>query len=311
MSFDIKVHILDHAHTIIDNLKSYKNNNGLIHFNSSVDSAYFINQGYDTQEKIDNIMTTILKNITKIKLSVEEKNGNYINKQGVKRQKYRIREIKFDKLLSVYHNRHFDASKSVNPHFHFLFNKKDRVGKGYIYLREALQIEANKFGIKFNFMEDKQENGLNQQEAKMIKRLSWHLHQGDRDKLEKYFKNSNLIQKHIETLIKHYQYTHNLSFFIKTISILQQRLQELDIDYFYKDTNVKENLFFFLTSSQKEKIIKLQNNQNIKLDLSKVLDREILKYTYGFSSEVMNILVDKFKLPTINKENIEVIDNQK
>jgi len=89
---------------------------------------------------------------------------------------------------------------------------------------------------------------------------------------------------------------------------MQQRLQELGIDFYYQDTNLKENLFFFLTPDQTEKIEKLQRGEVIELDLSQVFDREILKYAYGFSSEVMDIMRDKFELPPINLNNLKTIE---
>jgi len=170
MSFDIYGHILDHINYSIDNLA--KKDKKLVHFNTSIDLSYFIFNGYDTQKSIDVIMKTILIEVSKKTLSVNEKNGIYINKLGIKKQKFRIRKITFDNILMAYHSRHYDFSKSVHPHFHFLLNEDSRVGKHFIYLKKALEEQAKIYNIKFNFMEEKQITGLTQSQQKALESMS-------------------------------------------------------------------------------------------------------------------------------------------
>lgn len=307
MSFDIKKHILDHAAWVID-LMMKRHNKKSKHFNTSCDTAYFIVSGYDTQEKIDKVMRTIMQNISQKQMSFKEKNGVYVNRFGVKRQKYRTRIIKFDNLLSAYHNSHFDNSKSVNPHFHYLIPDNARVGIGYQYLMVALQKEATTFGLKFNFMEESQQSILSKSSQQIMKRFSWHLHQGDMKKIEKYLCSKVSIDRHLKMLVDYYHETQNLSFFIKSMKIINQRLDELDIDYIYKAVNLKDDIFFFLSNDNMHKIQKLQQYDKVSLDLSNVFDREILKYTYGFGSEAMDVIVDKFNIYDIQKDQLHIIN---
>lgn len=68
MAFDILVHILDHTHSVINNLSDKPYNHK--HFNTMIDVAYFIAAGYSTQEEIDHIMMKIIHNLNTKKLLV-------------------------------------------------------------------------------------------------------------------------------------------------------------------------------------------------------------------------------------------------
>lgn len=303
MSFNIKDHVIDHAKSVIDGLTN--KDEELIHFNTSADRTYFIEQGYDTQEKIDKIMVTIQNSLLAKTLLVSEKNGVYLNKKGEKKQKYRVRKITFINMLSVYHDRHFDGSKSVNPHFHFLFNSKVRMGKNFMYLRQVLEMEAYKYDIKFNFMEEKQETGLSSLKLKYLERMSWLFHQGNEGKIYDFIHNNiDALQRNLDSLMIHYEHTANLSFFIKILLIINQRLDELNLDYIYRNINLKESIFFFLTSMQKDQIELLKLGATINISLDDVFGRELLKYAYGFNTEVMDILIDQFEIRSIEKEQL-------
>jgi len=307
MAFDIKKHIKDHAELIIDNLVVNENEEDFVHFTCSVDTALLISKGYDTQEKIDNLMREMLTNISKSKYVFTEQNSAYTKKNGeVIRRKLRERTIGFDKLLSAFHNRHFDDSKSVNPHFHFLGNKKARLGRNFIYLKKAIEIEAKKFGLKFHFSDTHKETGLTKSQEKSIKTMSWIFNEGQTKKIQTYLQDDDKLNKCLDLLHTHYLHSENISYFLKIMSIVNQRLNEMDFDYVYKDINLKNAICFSLTEGQENKIKALQNEEEIQVDMSKVFDREILKYAYGFGSDSMSVLVDRFDIPTINKNKLEI-----
>ena len=303
MKFNIKIHILDHAtYTINDLSDSYK---PLVHFNTSVCQTYFLRQGIETQEKIDDIMINILKKISHRTILVKEKNGTYTKKDGKVIQRYRTRTISFSNLLSAYHSQHFDSSKSVNPHFHFLFPTNARMGKDFLYLKQALKEEADKHKIKFNFMEEKQNTGLSKKQLYKIESLSWIFNQGNTNKIKKYYlSNTNRLTEALDLLHMHYRSTQNISYFLKNLSILNQRLQELDIDFIYKNLNLKENIYFFLNQKQKNMLESLASGRNVELDLSQVIDREILKYSHGFKSDAIDILSKKFNLELLSPKQL-------
>jgi len=302
MKYNIKMHILDHADYVSGDLP--ETNRKLTHFNTSVCASYFIRNGITTQKDIDVIMVNILESIAKKELKVKEKNGTYVKKNGKVVQRYRTRIIKFNNMLTAYHNRHFDASKTVNPHFHFLFDSTARVGKDFMYLKEALKIEAKKYDIKFNFMEKRQNTGLSKTQLSRIESLSWLLNQGNVSKIKIYATNTRKLTETLNLLQIHYQNTQNISYFIKVLSILNQRLQELNIDFMYKNTNLKENIYFFLNDTQKNMLTSLENGRTVEINLSHVLDREILKKAHNFQSDAMKIVSKKFNLLNLSPKQL-------
>jgi len=287
-------------------IENHDKNSKLKHFNTSIDTAYFIARNYTTQEQIDAVMTKIMNNISKRAIEVNEKNGIYVDKKGNLNQKSRTRIIKFDDLLIVYHNRHYDASKSVNPHFHFLIPPKARVGIGYMYLMKALTEQAIQYGLKFHFMEPSQETNLTKTQLEEIEELSWHQQQGHGETIKKYFDDREGLVRKLDILVDHYRQTLNISFYIKTFKVINQRLNEFNLDFDHQGVNLKNEIPFFLYESEKTIIEQLKDRKDIKLDLRYVLDREILKYAYGFQSEAMELLCEHFKIQKISKAQLEI-----
>lgn len=220
MAFDINIHIKDHAKLIIDNLIVEKNETEFVHFTCSIDTALLIEQGFDTQEKIDTLFENMLHNIIDKKLTVKEKSYKYTNRHNVTSQKYRNRMIKFDTLLSAYHNQHFDVSKSVNPHLHFLGNKKVRLGKNFMYLKQVLKDEAEQYGLKFHFSDKSRETGLTKPQERSIKTMSWIFNQGNKQKIKTYLNEEDKLGKVLDLLSTHYMHSQNISYFIKVMSII-------------------------------------------------------------------------------------------
>lgn len=307
MNYNIEVHIKDHAEVVVDNLVISSDEAKLVHFKASIDTAFFIEKGYTSQSQIDDVMKQILNNILEKRVEVEEKNGTYTKQNGIQTQKYRKRIIRFNDLLMVYHNRHFDASKSVNPHLHILGNKNGRLGIGYSYLRRAMEEEAKKYGLKFHFSDVARKTGLTKNQDKSITQMSWIFNQGNKSKIETYLKKDDKLGKVLDLLHVHYLHSENISYFFKTMNIVHQRLNEMDVDYWYKNINLKEKICFSLTPEQEEKIQALRNQKNVELDMSKVFDREVLKYAHGFGSDSLSILVDRFDIPPIDKNALVII----
>ena len=302
MKFNIKTHIIDHAHLVVGNLD--KDNHKIIHFNTSVDTSYFIRRGIVTQKEIDEIMSKILQNVLKKELKIKEKNGIYVRKNGTIKQKYRTRIIRFDDMLSAYHPRHFDGSKSVNPHFHFLFSTHARMGKDFLYLKRAIAEEAQKYGLKFNFMEEKRETGLSKNQLRKIESFSWLLQQGGQQKISDYLNDSSRVKATLDLLNIHYRSSQNISYFLKILISIQERLSDLKIDFYYRDINLRENIYFLISERQKDLLGNLAKGRDVRLNLANVLDREILKYAYGFKSDSMEVLKDKFEINDIKKSQL-------
>lgn len=306
MKFNNLKHVLDHAHHVINSTilidESQKP------FDTSIDTAYFIANGYDTQEKIDDVMMKIMHELAATSFTVIEKNTPYKYVNAETKDRIRSRIIKFDDILIAYHNQSFDNSKPVNPHLHILFSETSRTGIGFTYLRRALQAEANKFNIKFNFMEAKQYTGISEYHQQRIKRLSWYMHIGEIEKINSFFANEQSIITHLNVLMKHYKNTQNISFFLKIMTLIHERLNELDLNCYYEGINLIEELFFYLCDEDVALMEDLRDDKIVNLNLKNVIDREVLKYAYGFGSVAMDVLIDYFDVSTIFKEQIGLVE---
>ncbi len=291
----------DHAAYVIDNLD--KNSNSLIEFKTSVDISLFIAAGYETKDTIDEVMKEILCELLKIEINVQEKNGTYTKKNGEITQYYRDRVIKFDKLFLAYHNRHIDGSIPVNPHFHIVFDTKTKTGKNFQYLRQTLEKLALLFDVQFHFMMKSRETGLSKKQTKVIEKMAMTLQRGTQNERYTYLADDKVYAS-MELMDVHYAHSHNLSYFLKQISIINKCLRDMDINLEYNDINLKNEIYFDLTLSQYNKLMLLKSEEKIQLNLNEILDREILKSAFGFESIVMNILKDKFEIKEISKENL-------
>lgn len=303
----------DHAAHVIDNLD--KKSNATMEFITSIDISNLVVAGYTTWDSIDNLMKEILFELSIMKINVKEKNGTPADKYGKTEQKFRDRLIEFDKLLLVYHNRHIDGSIPVNPHFHIIFDPKTRVGKNFIYLRQALEKLALLFNVQFHFMMESRQTGLSKKQETVIEIMATTLQRGTADEIATYLEDEKVYTA-LSLLEVHYEHSHNLSYFLKQMSILNKCLRDIDMDLLYKDLNLKNEIFFYLTPVQFEKLMLLKFQQNIQLDLTEILDREILKCVFGFESVVMKILKDEFVIEEILKENItyampDILENKK
>ncbi|WP_415407979.1 hypothetical protein ACLHDG_05450 [Sulfurovum sp. CS9] len=291
----------DHAVYVIDNLDN--NGNTLIEFITSVDIAILIAAGYTTQNSINEVMIMISSELLKFEMTVREKNGINRKRNGEIIQKYTNRPIGLDKLLIAYHNQHIDASIPVNPHFHILADEKARLGKNFQYLRQALEQYALLFNIQFHFMMERRETGLSKKQQKVIEKMAMTLQRGTEDEKSTYLSDDKVYQA-LGSLDIHYAHSNNISYFLKQISILNKCLRDMNMDFEYQGINLKDEIYFYLTSSQYKKLMLLKTQQNVKLDLSDVLDREILKCAFDFESIVMNILKEKFEIGEISQENL-------
>ncbi len=291
----------DHAFFVIDNFD--KNTIKYEKFTCSIDTALLIVNGFDTQEKIDNVMITILEKLSEKVMDVIESKGPYTKKNGEETPQFRTRKIKFSKMLMAYHNRNIDGSIIVKPHFHFLFPKNYRLGSGYTYLRRALSELASSFNVQFHFSAVKRKTGLSKNEQIVIENMAMTLQRGSDDDVLLYLMDDK-VERALFFLDTHFTATHNISYFIKQISIIHNRLRNMDISMEINGVDLKDEIYFYLTKSQHKKLMLLKKNQVIDLDLLEILDREILTYAYGFRSNVMDVLMDFFQIDHISKENL-------
>ncbi len=215
-------------------------------FSSSIDVAFMISSGFDTPEKIDEVMIKILNDVSTHRLSVVEKNYVYISKKtGIGKQRYRTRIIKFDGINMIYHNRNIDASIAVNPHFHILANSSDRLGLRFMYLMDAMREKSAYYGLKFHFDAEKLNTvtGLTKRQEKTIESMALTMQRGTDDDVRLYLMDDK-IDRALENLTVHWKYTKNTAYYFKQISIASSRLRKLDISMNFMGIDLSKSILF-------------------------------------------------------------------
>jgi len=270
--FDLKVHVEDHADYFFDleskkelnyiddyNLFEFKdyqeekeehrkmNNGNYVHFVASFDLGQF-----KDKEEAKQKLKILLKELLKYEMVVEEKNGKRKLKNGKVIQRVRKRRIKIGEFLKAgaIHTRGFDNLWSVNPHLHLLFSKKARLGKNFIYLKQAIiQIIKNKnLNIKPSFEE--KEGLIGKGFKKVLNARSWAVRQGRNI-------NPDTIKKFVKDVVTYLEKTHNLEFAIKQYILLKKKLNISSAVI----SELESAIFLFLEKSYDDE----KNNRDTKL----------------------------------------------
>ena len=154
MSWNLKKHILDHAHIVVNNLSHNfdENNSKNQHFTLSIDvSQLILKKKCKKQNDVDMIMNSFVNDLISHHHIFEESKGR--SKTG-KRLKRKIL-FDFKDALVAYHNSGSDTINSSNytvePHLHILFDKSKKLGIGYYQLKEAINEVSRRHGLIFNF----------------------------------------------------------------------------------------------------------------------------------------------------------------
>lgn len=310
MSWNLKAHILDHAHSVVKNLSTNFNENNPKnqHFTLSIDiSQLIINKNCTSQKDIDKVMTDFMSDLVEHQHEFEESKGR--SKTG----KQLRRKVTFDftDALVAYHNSGSDSINSnnyaVEPHLHILFDKKKKLGIGYYQLKEAINEASKEHGLIFNFQEEVQKynNSLQQSSTN----FTWFTKRsGDKIFIEKVNNKTKLVLE-IDMFTQHYKNSNNLQYYIKGMKDFQERLKLLNLDFIYNGNNLKNTFPLFLSALQKETLKVLHQGSeneiyNVLNDRSNKIARAFIEYQHGFKNVIMEDLMDrgfsplKFKIDT-------------
>ena len=229
MSFDIKAHLTGHADFVLYKKKIFDVNNDyeeiekpdLLKNNSEIDNEFknknylhftlsFGAEQFTDKEEAQKKLLIILKELKNYEFITEEKNGIRKNKNGTVKQKYRKRKINIGEAikLAAVHTRGFDDLWQVNPHVHLLFKKNARLGKGFVYLKQAITniIKNRKLNITPSFMQ--KESTINKEFKRVLNCRGWAIRQN---------KNINIktLERFEEDVITYLNKTNNLEYAIK------------------------------------------------------------------------------------------------
>lgn len=320
-SYRVDLHILDHAETIYNTISEYNPLKHKAHFKCSIDTSQLIANGFDSKDKINNVMKLMLDEIINTEYSFRVKTREYIDKNGNKKEYFSQKKFNLSTdTLAAYHNRAFSSDidfDNIEPHFHLLFNSTKHTGLNFYHLKKHLSNISSKYNLVFHFDEEK-ERSVNKFQGLMEKcsRFSWFTQKMTDKQLKNYvnFKGDDFT-KNLELLYDYASATGNLQFYIKAMSNIKKRLDRLDLDFEFREKNIRELYPIPIDEITNETLIAIANKDKVKLkelmNRDNFLARDYIKYINKFQSTI----IDEFKkrgyiFPLINSKEL-VLENMK
>ncbi len=320
-SYRVDLHILDHAETIYNTLGQYNPLKHKAHFKCSIDTSQLIANGFNSKDKINNVMKLMLDEIINTKYTFRVKTREYIDRNGNKKEYFSNKSFDLaSDTLSAYHNRAFSSEidfDNIEPHFHFLLDSSKQTGLNYYHLKKHLQTIASKYNLVFHFDEEK-ERSVNKFQGLMEKcsRFSWFT-QKMTDKQVINYVNSKAddLTKNLELLYDYATATGNLQFYIKAMNNIKKRLTRLDLDFEFRSNNIRHIYPIPIDEITNETLIAIANKDKEKLKelmtRDNFLARDYIKYTNGFQSTIIDELKQRDYIFPIISSNDLILENMK
>lgn len=320
-SYRVDLHILDHAETIYNTLGQYNPLKHKAHFKCSIDTSQLIANGFNSKDKINNVMKLMLDEIINTKYTFRVKTREYFDKNGNKKEYFSNKSFDLaSDTLSAYHNRAFSSEidfDNIEPHFHFLLDSSKQTGLNYYHLKKHLQTIASKYNLVFHFDEEK-DRSVNKYQGLMEKcsRFSWFT-QKMTDKQVINYVNSKAddLTKNLELLYDYATATGNLQFYIKAMNNIKKRLNRLDLDFEFRSNNIRHIYPIPIDEITNETLIAIVNKDKEKLKelmtRDNFLARDYIKYTNGFQSTIIDELKQRDYIFPIISSNDLILENMK
>ena len=320
-SYRVDLHILDHAKTIYNSIETYNPLVHKAHFKCSIDTSQLIANGFNSKDKINNVMNLILEEIINTKYTFRVKTREYIDKNGNKKEYFSNKSFDLSSdTLSAYHNRAFSSEiefDNIEPHFHFLFNSTKHTGLNYYHLKKHLSNIANKYNLVFHFDEEK-DRSVNKFQGLMEKcsRFSWFTQKmTDKQVINYVNSKGDDLTKNLELLYDYATATGNLQFYIKAMNNIKKRLTRLDLDFEFRGNNIKDIYPIPIDEITNETLIAIANKDKVKLKelmtRDNFLARDYIKYTNGFQSTIIEELKQRDYIFPLISSNDLILDNMK
>jgi hypothetical protein len=320
-SYRVDLHILDHAETIYNTLGEYNPLKHKAHFKCSIDTSQLIANGFNSKDKINNVMKLMLEEIINTKYTFRVKTREYIDRNGNKKEYFSNKSFDLaSDTLSAYHNRAFSSEidfDNIEPHFHFLLDSSKQTGLNYYHLKKHLQTVASKYNLVFHFDEEK-DRSVNKFQGLMEKcsRFSWFTQKmTDKQVINYVNSKGDDLTKNLELLYDYATATGNLQFYIKAMNNIKKRLNKLDLVFEFRSNNIRliypipideitNETLIAIANKDKEKLKELMTRDNF-------LARDYIKYTNGFQSTIIDELKQRDYIFPIISSNDLILDNMK
>ena len=300
VEYRVDLHILDHASTIYNSIEVYNPVKHKSHFKSSIDSSQLIANGFNTPEKINEVMNSMLEEIINTKYTFRVKTRSYTDSKGNLKEYFSNKSFELNKeTIGAYHNRSFSSDiefDNIEPHIHLLFDSK-HTGKNYYHLKKHLQNVASKYNLVFHFDEEK-DRSVNKYQGLMEKcsRFSWFTQKMTNKQLINYVNKQDDLVKNLDLLYDYAVATTNIQFYIKAMNNLKKRMNELNLTFTWKDKELNNNYPIPIDENTNETLIAIANKDVDKLKTLMIRDnflaRDYIKYINNFQSTI----IDEFKL---------------
>lgn len=317
--YRVDLHILDHASTIYNSIDVYNPMKHKAHFKCSIDSSQLIANGFNSKDKINNVMNLMLDEIINTKYTFRVKTREYLDRNGNKKEYFSNKSFELNSdTLSAYHNRAFNSDiefDNIEPHFHFLFDSSKHTGKNYYHLKKHFQTIASKYNLVFHFDEEK-DRSVNKYQGLMEKcsRFSWFTQKMTDKQLVNYVNSKqNDLTNNLELLYDYATATGNLQFYIKAMNNIKKRLDKLNLDFNFRDNNIRKIYPIPIDEVTNETLIAIANKDNKKLKelmtRDNFLARDYIKYINDFQSTIIDELKQRDYIFPIISSNDLILDN--
>lgn len=311
MSFDIQKHLQDHA----DYYKKYKEiHKDDLHFKFSVLDLYFVANNYDPKAKLNEILKELKAPKEYI---IREKNGFYKGKQKFANRNHKINLNEKIKIEAI-HTRGLNGEYTM-PHIHLILDKNARLGKDYSLLKHHISKVLREHNLIPSFDEINKDSYKYKALQKAVSKFFWSLKQADNNKFKKYIADDKKLTIYLDHMYEYAKQSNNLSYFFKTLNYLQSRLNALNIDFMYKQHNLKNTypVDFILKNDENKEVLEILTNKdftqkNIKKYKDNAILRDAVRYTINKKNAlIINQIKEKTHLLDNFRKNTKLLDNYK
>jgi len=277
MSFNLRSHLEDHSAYFKEySVMSAQDK----HFNFSFLDLQFLEK---------DSLNELKKLLEKLKLPTSYRVANGIRKlkSGKLVQKFTTRPVNLSKDIKV-EAIHLIGSDNEDtmPHIHLIHNKNARFGNSYSLLKQHIATLAKKQGLIPNFDEITEYNPLSVKNLSIsVGKMTWSWKTLTAQSFKKI--DEPFLNKSIDLLKEYTLKTNNLSYYIKSMNVLQKRINKHQLNFFYEGHALKNTYPLLITKDDLD-VIKLIKDKNFSKKsmasfFTNAILRDFIRYSSGTS----------------------------
>ena len=276
MKFDLEKHLKNHAFLF---RKLAPMEQDTIHFNFSYLDLQFLDK--NTEETMEALLNALLE-----PAAYKVANGKRIDKHGNIVQKFTTRKINLQQeVLAMAIHIKGPEGEDTMPHIHFIARSSARFGKGYSLLKRHISVLSESFGLVPNFDEMAEHNPLSVSSlSRSVSRITWSWKHATNAQLKQEIASRGL-DKSIDLLTSYTLKTKNLSYYIKSMEGLQNRLNRIKLDVHYQGHPLRDTYPIPLTHEDHTVIDIIKNRQFTQKTMEPYIKTPILRDYIRYSAQ--------------------------